>query len=159
MGKRKRPFYRLVAVDSRRRRDGDYLANLGYYNPFIEPHEVRLHDEEILTWMRRGAVVSETARSLFKAQGILLRFSLEKQGVAAEEVSRRVAEVRAGADRRAQDQAEARAQQRREQAESVARARAEAQAAKAAAAAAEAAAAQAAQSGESAGEAEPAAEG
>ena len=37
MGKKKRPFYRLVVLDSRTRRDGAYLANLGYYNPFVEP--------------------------------------------------------------------------------------------------------------------------
>ena len=35
MGKRKRPFYRLVAMDNRKQRDGKYLANLGYYNPFV----------------------------------------------------------------------------------------------------------------------------
>ena len=37
MGRKKRPFYRMVVLDSRKRRDGAYLANLGYYNPFTDP--------------------------------------------------------------------------------------------------------------------------
>ena len=43
MGRKKRPFYRLVVLDSRKRRDGAYLANLGFYNPFTEPHEINIH--------------------------------------------------------------------------------------------------------------------
>ena len=64
MGRKKRPFYRLVVLDSRKRRDGAYLANLGYYNPFTEPHEINLHPDEIVAWLQKGATVSETARSL-----------------------------------------------------------------------------------------------
>ena len=76
MGKKKRPFYRLVVVYSRKRRDGAYLANLGYYNPFVEPHEVDLHHDEILSWLAKGAEVRDTASSLLKREGILYHFSL-----------------------------------------------------------------------------------
>ena len=48
MGRKKRPFYRLVVLDSRKRRDGAYLANLGYYNPFCEPAEVVLNENDII---------------------------------------------------------------------------------------------------------------
>ncbi|HHM24194.1 MAG TPA: 30S ribosomal protein S16, partial [Bacteroidetes bacterium] len=48
MGRKKRPFYRIVAVDSRARRDGAYLENLGYYDPLQEPAEVKINEERIL---------------------------------------------------------------------------------------------------------------
>ncbi|RKZ13892.1 30S ribosomal protein S16 [bacterium] len=88
MGRKKRPFYRLVALDSRKRRDGAYLANLGYYNPFNDPHEVELHTDEIVAWLGKGATLSETARSLLKAEGVMYRYSLVKQGLDAAEVER-----------------------------------------------------------------------
>ena len=81
MGRKKRPFYRLVVLDSRKRRDGAYLANLGYYNPFTEPHEIEIHADEIIEWMGKGATVSETAKSLLRNEGVLYRFSLVKQGL------------------------------------------------------------------------------
>lgn len=90
MGKKKRPFYRLVVMDSRRRRDGAYLANLGYYNPFVEPHEVRLHTDEIITWLQKGAELSETARALLRSEGVLYQFSLMKTGLGTDEIQARM---------------------------------------------------------------------
>ncbi len=90
MGKKKRPFYRLVVLDSRARRDGAYLANLGYYNPFVEPHEVDLRPDEIIDWLGKGAVLSDTARSLLRREGILYRYSLVKQGLSAEQVAEKL---------------------------------------------------------------------
>jgi small subunit ribosomal protein S16 len=150
MGKKKRPFYRLVAVDSRKRRDGAYLANLGFYNPFVEPYELQLHDEEIMVWLKRGAVVSETVRSLLKAHGLMLRFALEKQGMSAEDVSAKVAEFRASADVRAQGRADSTARRKSELVAEGVRVKAEAAAAKAAEAAAAAAAEKAAAAAEAA---------
>ena len=98
MGRKKRPFYRLVAVDHRKRRDGAYLANLGYYNPFPDPFDVKLHTDEIITWLSRGATVSETARNLLKGEGILYRYSLVKQGVDAAEIEARVTTWKQGAE-------------------------------------------------------------
>ncbi len=94
MGKKKRPFYRLVVLDSRARRDGAYLANLGYYNPFVEPHEVDLRADEIVEWLGKGAELSTTARSLLKREGVLYQFSLIKQGLSADEVARKMEEWR-----------------------------------------------------------------
>lgn len=91
MGKKKRPFYRLVVLDNRKRRDGAYLANLGYYNPFVEPHTVNLHTEEILSWLQKGARVGDTARSLLKRQGILYHFSLLQAGLGEAEIQDRLA--------------------------------------------------------------------
>jgi small subunit ribosomal protein S16 len=92
MGRKKRPFYRLVVLDSRKRRDGAYLANLGFYNPFTDPHEVQLHTDDIISWLGKGATVSETARSLLKAEGVLYRYSLVKQGLETTDIEQRMTE-------------------------------------------------------------------
>ena len=110
MGRKKRPFYRLVVLDSRKRRDGAYLANLGYYNPFTEPHEINIHADEIIDWMSKGATVSETARSLLRNEGVLYRFSLVKQGLEAAEIETRVNEWRANAEANAQKREAAKAE-------------------------------------------------
>ena len=100
MGKKKRPFYRLVVMDSRKRRDGAYLANLGYYNPFVEPFDVELHADDIVAWLSKGATVSDTARSLLKREGVLYRFSLVKQGLGEEEIAAAMDTWRDGAGKR-----------------------------------------------------------
>jgi small subunit ribosomal protein S16 len=119
MGKKKRPFYRLVVLDSRKRRDGAYLANLGYYNPFCEPHEVQLHTDEIIAWLKKGASVSETARALLRAEGVLYRYALESQGVPAEEAAQKLAAWRRGSEAR-RERVAARRQSLRKQAEAAA---------------------------------------
>ena len=160
MGRKKRPFYRLVVLDSRKRRDGAYLANLGYYNPFIEPHELDLRTDEIIEWLGKGATVSETARSLLRAEGVLYKFSLLKQGLDAAAVEAKVSQWREAAADRKQNEAEAAAARRqaerderdKREAEAKAAEKAEAEAA-AAAAAAEAEAAEKAKADAEAAEA------
>jgi small subunit ribosomal protein S16 len=69
MGSKKRPFYRLVAVNSAERRDGRALEYLGYYNPMTDPVVIKLDEENIRKWMDRGAKPSDTVKSLFKQAG------------------------------------------------------------------------------------------
>lgn len=106
MGRKKRPFYRLVVLDSRKRRDGACLANLGYYNPFCDPFEVKLHSEEIMSWLGKGATVSGTARSLLKNEGILYHYSLIKQGLPEAEIATLVEKWREQASTRKQNKVE-----------------------------------------------------
>ena len=138
MGKKKRPFYRLVVMDSRQRRDGAYLANLGYYNPFVEPHEVSLHTEQILSWLRKGAQVRDTARSLLKREGILYHYSLLQAGLGEAEIQARMEAWRPQQSARLQRDQEA-VRARRHQIEAAERKRREDVEAAAAKAAAEAA--------------------
>jgi len=147
MGRKKRPFYRLVVLDNRKRRDGAYLANLGYYNPFSEPAAVELHTDEIIDWMSKGATVSETAKSLLRAEGVLYKYSLVRQGLDAAAVNAKMTEWMSSAEGRKQSAADAASARR--QAERDERDRREAEA-KAKAAEAAAAAAAAAEAGESA---------
>lgn len=70
MGAKKAPFYRIVAVDGRKARDGQYLDNVGYYDPTKQPAEIKINTERALYWLDNGAQPTETVRSLLKQQGI-----------------------------------------------------------------------------------------
>jgi len=69
-GAKKRPFYRMVAADSRRQRDGRFLEILGHYNPIVRPFELRVHKDKVEKWLARGAQPSEQAASLLRSLGI-----------------------------------------------------------------------------------------
>ncbi len=71
MGAKKAPFYRIVAVDSRKARDGEYIEQIGYYNPVAQPKVVVIDSEVAKKWLANGAQPTETVRDLFKANGIL----------------------------------------------------------------------------------------
>ena len=64
MGSKKRPFYRLMAIDEREQRDGRPLEFLGTYDPRVEPPAVKLNLEGIDVWIGKGAQLSDTVRSL-----------------------------------------------------------------------------------------------
>ena len=79
-GRKKRPFYRLVAADARAQRDGAFLERLGYYNPLTDPADVFIDEEKALKWLRRGAQPTDTAKRLLSKRGILMKFEYEKLG-------------------------------------------------------------------------------
>ena len=66
IGTHKRPFYTIVAVDSRRSRDGRVLEILGHYNPSAGREKVTFFQEKIRAWMDKGALLSPTVKSLLK---------------------------------------------------------------------------------------------
>lgn len=70
IGAKKRPFYRVVVADSRCSRDGRFIENLGYYNPCVEPSEVKIDSERAAYWLKCGAQPTDTAQALLKKQGI-----------------------------------------------------------------------------------------
>ena len=65
MGAKKRPTYRIVATDSRRPRDGQYLELIGTYSP-IDDSKVRINEEVALKWLNNGAIPTDTVRNLLK---------------------------------------------------------------------------------------------
>ena len=71
MGAKKAPFYRIVATDSRKARDGQYIEQVGYYNPVAEPAELKIDAEIAKKWLACGAQPTETVRDLFIKQGII----------------------------------------------------------------------------------------
>ena len=78
MGAKKRPFYRIVATDSRSRRDGEYLELVGTYNPINSEKDVKINEEVALKWLNNGAIPSDTVRNLFKDAGIMKKFAESK---------------------------------------------------------------------------------
>jgi small subunit ribosomal protein S16 len=64
VGAKKQPYYRIVAVDSRERRDGSPIEELGYYNP--RSKELKLNKEAVQKWIKQGAQPSETVAVLIK---------------------------------------------------------------------------------------------
>jgi small subunit ribosomal protein S16 len=74
-GGRNAPFYRVVACDSRRARDGRFIEKVGFYNPLKDPAEIELEMPKIRDWVAKGAQLSETV-------GHLVRI-YEKRGGAA----------------------------------------------------------------------------
>ena len=78
MGSKKRPSYRLVATDGRSPRDGQYLEQIGFYNPLVDPQEIRVNEEVALKWLRNGAIPTDTARDLLSKTGVMKKFHEEK---------------------------------------------------------------------------------
>lgn len=69
-GAKKRPFYRVVAADSRRQRDGRFLEILGHYDPIVKPYELVLQRDRVEDWLGRGAQPSEQVASLLRSLDI-----------------------------------------------------------------------------------------
>ena len=79
MGAKKRPYYRIVAADSRSPRDGRFIETVGTYNPIMEPAEININEEVALKWLSTGAIPTDTVRDLFKKQGIMEKFHNSKK--------------------------------------------------------------------------------
>lgn len=80
MGAKKRPIYRLVAIDSRRAREGRFVDHLGHYNPLENPATITVDEEKVYGWLRKGAEPSDTVKSLFAQIGLNEKWELVKQG-------------------------------------------------------------------------------
>ncbi len=81
IGRRNRPFYRMVAMDSRNRRDGAAIEELGWYNPIDSNHSYDLKDERILHWLGEGAQLTNAAKKLLRRAGLSHRWHLMQQGM------------------------------------------------------------------------------
>lgn len=65
-GAKRRPFYRVIAIDERAKRDGRALEFLGTYNPVVDPPEIKLRNDRIEAWTQQGAQLSDAVRGLIK---------------------------------------------------------------------------------------------
>ncbi|HIS08944.1 30S ribosomal protein S16 [Helicobacter pullorum] len=66
MGRKKKPFYRIVVTDSRKKRDGGWIESIGYYNPLTEPSTVKFDAERLKYWTSVGAKMSERVQAITK---------------------------------------------------------------------------------------------
>lgn len=69
-GAKKKPFYRVVVSDARKRRDGPFLEIIGTYNPLTEPSEVKIDLERARYWLERGAQPTSVVKKLLKIAGL-----------------------------------------------------------------------------------------
>ena len=79
MGGKQKPFYRIVAADSRFPRDGRFIEVVGTYDPIKKPAEIKIDEEIAMKWLKNGAQPTETVKSLFKTQGINKKFADSKK--------------------------------------------------------------------------------
>lgn len=77
MGAKKKPTYRIVATDSHRKRDGQYIELIGTYEP-IKDSKININEEVALKWLNRGAIPTDTVKNLFTRAGINKKFADSK---------------------------------------------------------------------------------
>lgn len=66
MGAHKKPFYRVVVADSRSPRDGKCIEEIGFFNPMVEPAEIKLDMEKVEKWIANGAQPTDRVKSIIK---------------------------------------------------------------------------------------------
>jgi len=64
MGRNKRPFYRIVVTDSRKRRDSGWKESIGYYNPMVDPAVVKVDEDRLDYWLSVGAQMSDKVKKI-----------------------------------------------------------------------------------------------
>lgn len=109
-GRKKRPFYSIVVMDKRDRRDGAFIEKLGYYDPCKEPEVLELNLERVNAWKAEGAEVSGRVTSLIRlAENPELAEKAKAKAEAAAEAKQAAAEAKAKAEAEAAAKAEAEA--------------------------------------------------
>ncbi|MEJ2637031.1 MAG: 30S ribosomal protein S16 [Calditrichia bacterium] len=86
LGRKKRPFYRLVAADSRSPRDGRFIEEIGYYNPLTHPATVELNEERAMYWLGVGAIPTKTVKNILSRKGLILKMDLQKKGLSEDKI-------------------------------------------------------------------------
>lgn len=96
MGSKQKPFYRIVAADSRFPRDGRFIETVGTYDPIKKDADVTVDEEKALKWLSNGAQPTDTVRSIFASKGIMAKFAASKtKKVAKKETKKEVAKEEA----------------------------------------------------------------
>lgn len=79
MGAKQKPYYRIVAADSRSPRDGKFIEILGTYNPIEKENNVKVDEEKVIKWLNNGAVPTDTVKNILSASGIWTKFKTTKK--------------------------------------------------------------------------------
>ena len=81
IGRRNRPFYRVVVMDSRKKRDGAAIEELGWFNPVQHDKPYSMNHDRVLHWLDLGAQPSDAFHGLMKRSGLAYKWHLLKQGL------------------------------------------------------------------------------
>ena len=79
MGSKAKPYYRIVAADSRSPRDGRFLEVVGTYHPLKGNEVVTVDEEKAMYWLKNGALPTDTVRSILSKQGIMKKYADSKK--------------------------------------------------------------------------------
>ena len=109
IGRRNRPFYRIIIIDSRKRRDGPAIEQVGWFNPIEKNKESNYHlkEDRIIEWLKLGAQVTDPVNKLMKRSGLALRWHLMSQGLPEKDIDKAVADWKKDRDKVIQDRIEA----------------------------------------------------
>jgi small subunit ribosomal protein S16 len=75
VGTKKKPFYRVAAIDSRKKRDGDVIEYVGRYQPIVSEKQFVVDEEKVLKWLNYGAQPTDTIKNLLKKEGIWQKYT------------------------------------------------------------------------------------
>ena len=78
IGTHKKPFYRLVVADSRSPRDGRFIEMIGTYDPLKKPAAIKVDQAKAIDWLKKGAIPSDTVKTLLSKSGIMKQFTEAK---------------------------------------------------------------------------------
>ena len=95
-GRKNQPSYKVVAADSRSPRDGRFIEAVGTYNPLRSPAEIKFNEEKAFKWLRRGALPTDTVRSLLRKSGLWYKWYLMKKGLDESAIAQKLTEWQAG---------------------------------------------------------------
>ena len=88
MGRKKRPFYRLVAIDSRTRRDGREIEKLGWFNPSSVDETFKFNENRVVHWLDQGAIPSLTVKNILGKVGFNHKYHLLRLGKSEDEIAK-----------------------------------------------------------------------
>ena len=88
MGRKKSPFYRIVAIDSSKKRSGKEIERLGWFNPVSSNHDCNIKEDLVIKWLKDGAIPSDSVNSLFKRTGLNYKWHLITQGKSESEIDK-----------------------------------------------------------------------
>ena len=86
IGRKKSPFYRIVAIDSSKKRNGKEIERLGWFNPITSNHDCNIKEDLVIKWLKDGAIPSDSVNSLFKRTGLNYKWHLITQGKSESEI-------------------------------------------------------------------------
>lgn len=78
MGSKQRPFYRIVAADSKSPRDGKFIEVVGTYQPIYKENTINVDEEKALKWLNNGAQPTETVKNILTKSGVWAKYKSGK---------------------------------------------------------------------------------